>query len=78
VIDTRNWLPGRKVLVATEWIEKVSWEKRVVRVPLSREGILNSPEWRADEMVTEATEQSLYRHYGKVMRDAGLRGGQLR
>ena len=25
VVDTRNWLPGKKVLVAPRWIDRVSW-----------------------------------------------------
>ena len=25
VVDTKNWWPGKKVLVAPEWIERVSW-----------------------------------------------------
>jgi hypothetical protein len=33
VVDTQNWLPGRKVLVAPAWVEKMNWiEKRVCRV----------------------------------------------
>lgn len=77
VIDTRNWLPGRHVLLATDWIDEVNWDKRVVRVSLTREAIRESPEWHEDEQLTDNAEQSLYRHYGRT-RDAGLRGGQLR
>ena len=25
IIDTRNWWPGKKVLVSPQWIERVSW-----------------------------------------------------
>jgi len=41
VVDTRNWLPGKKVLVATQWIEEVCWSKYRVRVNLLRETIRN-------------------------------------
>ena len=77
VVDTRNWLPGRHVLLATDWIDAVSWSRRIVRVPMSREAIRNSPEWNEQEMLNEGEEQGLYRHYGRTL-DAGLRGGQLR
>jgi hypothetical protein len=63
--------------LATDWIEEVDWKKRVVRVPLSRDAIRESPDWREDEQLGESEEQSSYRHYGRT-RDAGLRGGQLR
>jgi len=25
VVDTRNWLPGKKVLLSPQWIERVEW-----------------------------------------------------
>lgn len=43
VIDTRNWLPGRKVLVSPEWIRRVSWTEHRVHVDLSREAVKSSP-----------------------------------
>lgn len=73
VIDTRNWLPGRHVVLATEWIEEVNWDESLVRVPLTRDAIRASPEWDDDEALSESAEQSLYAHYGRT-RDAGLRG----
>ena len=44
VVDTRNWLPGKKVLIAPRWIERVSWEDSKVYVNLSREAIGEWPE----------------------------------
>jgi hypothetical protein len=34
-VATRNWLPGKKVPVSPEWIERVSWTDSEVRVALS-------------------------------------------
>ena len=25
IIDTRNWWPGKKILISPKWIERVSW-----------------------------------------------------
>jgi uncharacterized protein YrrD len=36
IVATRNWLPGRKVVIPTEAVEDVSWSDRRVRVRLSR------------------------------------------
>jgi uncharacterized protein YrrD len=77
IVDTRNWLPGRHVLLATDWIEDVSWSERIVRVSIDREAVRNSPEWDERERLGESEEQGLYRHYGKTL-ESGLRGGQLR
>jgi hypothetical protein len=65
IVDTRNWLPGRRVLVSTEWIGGVSWEQRIVQIDLSRDAIRESPEYSADDMLTPDDEQSLHRHYGR-------------
>ena len=36
IIDTRNWLPGRKVVVSPEWITEVNWsESKVLNVALN-------------------------------------------
>ena len=43
VIDTRNWWPGKKVLVAPAWATHISWEQRQVKVDLTRAAIRSSP-----------------------------------
>jgi len=45
VVDTRNWWPGKKVLISPRWIERVSWNESKVFVNLSREKIRQSPEY---------------------------------
>lgn len=65
VIDTRNWWPGKKVLVSPEWIERVSWTESKVFVKLSREDIKASPEYKEDVLVTRDYESGLFRHYGR-------------
>jgi len=37
IIDTRNWWPGKKVLVSPQWIESVSWNNAKVFVDLPNE-----------------------------------------
>src|SRR5262249_17621984 len=45
IVDTRNWLPGRKVLVAPEQITDLSWADSMVHVSLTRDQIRSSPEY---------------------------------
>jgi len=42
VVDTRNWLPGKHVLISPEWICNVNWAERSVFVDMSREEVGNS------------------------------------
>ncbi|MDQ2667807.1 MAG: PRC-barrel domain-containing protein [Gemmatimonadota bacterium] len=65
VIDTKNWWPGRKVLVAPLWIKRVSWAESKVFVNLSREAIKQSPEYMGDSLLTRDYEAALHHHYDR-------------
>jgi sporulation protein YlmC with PRC-barrel domain len=43
VVDTRDWLPGKTVLVSPQSIARVSWEDHTVYVDLPREKIKEAP-----------------------------------
>jgi hypothetical protein len=63
VIDTRNWWPGKKVLVSTQWVDGVSWNESKVFLGLSLESIRHSPEYSEDALLTRDYEDRLHRHY---------------
>jgi hypothetical protein len=65
VVDTRNWLPGGKVLVSPEWIKSINWAKRTVSVDLNRHTIKNSPEFDPSQPVNRKYEIQLYDYYGR-------------
>ncbi len=45
VVDTRNWWPGKKVLVSPNRMRDVRWKDRRVAIDLSREEIKQRPDW---------------------------------
>jgi uncharacterized protein YrrD len=65
IINTRNWWPGKKVLVSPQWIERVSWDESKVFVNLSRETIKHSPEYTEESLLTRDYETGLHRHYNR-------------
>ena len=65
VVDTRNWLPGRKVLVAPQWISDIDWAAGRVTVDLSREAVRASPEYDPRAPVGRSYEATLHGHYGR-------------
>lgn len=65
VVDTRNFLPGRKVLVAPRWIDAIDWPARRLRVDLSRDAIRQSPEYDPAHPPAEDYLERLHRHYGR-------------
>jgi hypothetical protein len=64
-VATRNWWPGKKVLVSPEWIENVSWLHSTVKAGLTREAIQNAPEFEESTRITREYENRLYFHYGR-------------
>ncbi|MFA7669267.1 MAG: PRC-barrel domain-containing protein [Burkholderiaceae bacterium] len=65
IVDTRNWWPGgRKVLLATHWIDSIDWSQSLVKVSLTQEQIRNSPEYNPDHPLDRDTEAALHVHYG--------------
>jgi len=66
VVDTRNWWPGgRKVLIATHWIDRLDWADSLVYVNLTQDQIRNSPELDPDQPLDVAAETRLHQHYDK-------------
>lgn len=53
VVATRDWLPGRHVLITPEAITDVSWEEKSVRVFASKAEIENSPEYDSNHPPSE-------------------------
>ncbi len=65
VVDTRDWLPGKRVLISPKWIERVSWSEKQVVVDLTREAIQQAPEYVDAPPLTRDQEIALHRHYGR-------------
>jgi hypothetical protein len=66
VVDTRNWLPGRKVLVSPQWIEDISWSENRVTLDLFRQQIREAPEYHPGAPIERDYEQELFAHYRRA------------
>ncbi len=65
IVDTGNWLPGKKVLISPEWIKQVSWADRTVALDLTQEGVKSSPEFDPSLPINREYEARLYDYYGR-------------
>lgn len=63
VIDTRNWWPGKKVLISPQWVSDVVLSESRVYVDLPREQIKASPEYDGSPLISREYESRLYGHY---------------
>lgn len=67
VVDTRNWWPGKKVLIAPAWVNRIRWMDRALSVDLTRELIRTAPAYDPAQIIGHDDEVRLYAHYGKSM-----------
>ena len=65
VVDPSRWKFNDEVVVAPEWVDRVSWGGRCIHVDLTRDRIRACPVFRGLETVTPEYEQELAAYYGK-------------
>jgi sporulation protein YlmC with PRC-barrel domain len=44
LVDSRQWLPGKLLLISPEVIDRIDWPEKTVHLRLAREDILQAPE----------------------------------
>jgi hypothetical protein len=66
VVDTGTWLPGRKVVVAREWVTAVDWAARRLEVDVTRERVEKSPPLEDVGDLARSYEETLYGWYGRA------------
>jgi uncharacterized protein YrrD len=63
IVDTGNWLSGRKVLISPEALLKDSRESGLFPANLTREQVKNSPDIDTDKPVSRQHEAELTKYY---------------
>jgi uncharacterized protein YrrD len=66
-VDTGNWFPGKKVLIAPKWVKEINWETSSVVVHASVEQVKNSPEYLPSPELSDSYEANLQNYYGRFM-----------
>jgi hypothetical protein len=69
VIDTRNWLPGKKVIVSPFWISGLDWNESKVDIDLSRDAVKGSPPYDPKQPLNAEYAGRLHDHYGRPRYD---------
>lgn len=63
VVNTSNWWLGHLVLIAPQWIEKVSWIDATVSVDLTRKSVQEAPLYDSAATLNRQEEERMYGHY---------------
>ncbi len=64
IIDTRNFWPGKRVLLRPQWIKSMDWAERKIHTDMTRALIEKSPAWDPDSAISREYELRLHQHYG--------------
>lgn len=64
IVDTRNWWPGKFVLIAPDWAQEIRWSDRIMRVNKTRDEIKGAPEFDPKARFQRTEESRLYEYYG--------------
>lgn len=65
LVDINEWLPGKKVLIAMDWIKLIVPEEKRVRVDLGKSEIEKAPQYDPKTLPSRDYETALYKYYGK-------------
>lgn len=66
VLDTSSWLsPGKKTLIATDWIEWIDSREKEIHLDLTQEMIENSPPFDPETPINRSYEEVVYDYYGR-------------
>lgn len=65
VVDSRNWLPGKKFLIDLDWIQDLDWSGKQVSVRLTRKQIESAPEFDPHAPINSDYLNHLYDYYGE-------------
>lgn len=64
-VDTRDWRPGKKILLSPDLIENVIWPDRTVTVDVTRAQVRSSPEWDPRDPITPGFMEELSAYYNR-------------
>ena len=69
VLDTRRWLPGKKVMLPVAWAAGISWADRSFRVDVTKEVLELAP--ALEEPLTGDDIVAFYAHFGRSLPEVG-------
>jgi len=64
VVDTRNWWPGKRVLISPRSAKEIDWTDKLVYLDVDRQKVKASPAYSAATTVDQAFEDQFHDHYG--------------
>ena len=65
ILETGNWLIGKKFLLSPEWVSGIDWSHRIVNLEMTRKTFENAPVYTPGEPITREDEKRLFDYHQK-------------
>jgi hypothetical protein len=66
IVDTKNWWPGKKVLISPASAREIDWSDKLVYLNVDRQRVKDSPAYDASTTIDRAYEKQFHSYYGDV------------
>ena len=64
VVDTKNWWPGKKVLISPRSAREIDWTDKLVNLDVDRQKVKDSPAYDPSMTVDRAYDEKFLTYYG--------------
>jgi len=64
VVDTKNWWPGKRVVISPRSARDIDWGHRMVNLKVDRQKVKDSPTYNPSTPVDRAFEDGFHKYYG--------------
>ena len=64
IVDTKNWWPGKRILVSSRSAGEIHWADKLVYLDVSRQRIKDSPAYDSSMIIDKAYDDKLLTYYG--------------
>jgi hypothetical protein len=64
VVDTKNWWPGKKVLISPRSVKEIDWGDRLVNINVDRQKVEGGPAYDASVTIDGAFDEKYLTYYG--------------
>lgn len=66
IVDTKNWWPGKKVLISPSSVQEIDWTDKLVHLNVDRQRVKDSPAYDASTTVDRAYEKQFHSYYRDI------------
>ena len=63
-VDTRNWWPGKRVLISPYSVREIDWSGRLMHISVNRQRVKDSPSYDPRITIDGAYEERFLTYYG--------------